>query len=129
MTGKMQLPRNLLTIKADLKKKQYSTFQKELESSLSKDDQYLLHKIRTKTIQLNVNNITRTKAYLDFYLRCPEIEWAFLGHMVSRNGGWNMTDLKGEILSRLMSEKSVQAFFAFLERETGSFFKMPIHSF
>ena len=39
MTGKMQLPRNLLTMKADLKKKQYSTFQKELESSLSKDDQ------------------------------------------------------------------------------------------
>ena len=27
-----------------------------------------------------------------------------------------MTDLRGELLSRLMSEKSVQAFFAFLER-------------
>lgn len=47
-------------------------------------------------------------AYYDYYLRYPEIHWAFLGHMVSRNGGWNMTDLKGDLLSRLLSEKEHQ---------------------
>ena len=80
------------------------------------EDQQLLQMIRLKTKQLNVNNVTRTKAYLDFYIFRPEIHWAFLGHMVSRNGGWNMTDLKGEFLSRLMNEQSKQDFFSFLER-------------
>jgi hypothetical protein len=36
--------------------------------------------------------------------------------MVSRNGGWNMTDLKGEFLSRILSRKEREAFFSFLER-------------
>jgi hypothetical protein len=36
--------------------------------------------------------------------------------MVSRNGGWNMTDLKGELLSRLLTEREQQSFFSFLER-------------
>ena len=44
---------------------------------------------------MNQNNVTRTRAYYQFYKRYPEIHWALLGHMVSRNGGWNMTDLKG----------------------------------
>ncbi|SEI05019.1 Protein of unknown function [Halobacillus karajensis] len=63
-----------------------------------------------------MNNVTRTQAYLDFYLRHPEIEWALLGHMVSRNGGWNMTDLKGEFLAKLLTEKEQTDFFSFLER-------------
>ena len=86
------------------------------EQYLPKENQQLLQRLRLKTAQLNVNNITRTKAYLDFYIAQPEIHWAFLGHMVSRNGGWNMTDLKGEFLTRLMNEKSKQDFFSFLER-------------
>ncbi|MEH7119311.1 DUF2515 family protein [Neobacillus vireti] len=85
-------------------------------SSLTKDEGVLLEKIRWKTQELNVNNVTRTKAYLDFYLRYPDIHWAFLGHMVSRNGGWNMTDLKGEFLPRLMTKKDRLLFFQFLER-------------
>ena len=52
-----------------------------------------------------MNNITRTKAYFDIYQKYPEIHWAFLGHMVSRNGGWNMTDLKGDFLTRLLTKK------------------------
>lgn len=36
--------------------------------------------------------------------------------MVSRNGGWNMTDLKGELLSHLLSESEQNDFFQFLER-------------
>jgi hypothetical protein len=60
--------------------------------------------------------VTRTKAYLDFYRIHPEIQWAFLGHMVSRNGGWNMTDLKGEFLARMLTEKERNSYFSFLER-------------
>lgn len=72
--------------------------------------------IQRQTAQNNLNNITRTKAYLHFFNKFPEIHWAFLGHMVSRNGGWNMTDLKGEFLSRLLSSNEQQSFFTFLER-------------
>jgi hypothetical protein len=112
--GKQLLPGNLLLIKADLKK--YKSVSIPEEQYLSWGDQQLLQMIRLKTQQLNVNNVTRTKAYLDFYIFRPEIHWAFLGHMVSRNGGWNMTDLKGEFLSRLMNDQSKEDFFSFLER-------------
>jgi hypothetical protein len=112
--GKLQLSESLLLIKADLKN--YDSASILEEQHLSWGDQQLLQMIRLKTKQLNVNNVTRTKAYLDFYIFRPEIHWAFLGHMVSRNGGWNMTDLKGEFLSKLMDEESKQDFFSFLER-------------
>ena len=84
--------------------------------NLTTRDETLIRKIKARTSLLNKNNITRTKAYLDFYLQHPEIHWAFLGHMVSRNGGWNMTDLKGSFLSRLLSTKESTSFFMFLER-------------
>ncbi len=112
--GKLQLPEDLLLIKADLKS--YASVSILEEQHLLRGDQQLLQLIRLKTEKLNVNNVTRTKAYLDFYIFRPEIHWAFLGHMVSRNGGWNMTDLKGEFLSRLMNEQSQHDFFSFLER-------------
>ncbi|WP_263297952.1 DUF2515 domain-containing protein [Neobacillus bataviensis] len=83
---------------------------------ISKSEKVFLEQIRSKTAEQNLNNVTRTKAYLDFYLQRPEIQWAFLGHMVSRNGGYNMTDLKGEFLTRLMAKKDRETFFAFLER-------------
>ncbi len=60
--------------------------------------------------------MTRTRAYYQFYKRYPEIHWALLGHMVSRNGGWNMTDLKGDLYTKLLSEKDQFTFFSFLER-------------
>ncbi|WP_432806475.1 DUF2515 family protein [Lederbergia lenta] len=111
---KTRLPVGLIEIKSELKKRQHAITQND--SRLSKKDKELLKRISMKTKQMNVNNVTRTKAYLDFYLNYPEIHWAFLGHMVSRNGGWNMTDLRGDLLSRLMNEKTVQDFFSFLER-------------
>ncbi len=43
----------------------------------------------------NVDNISRTQYYYRYYVRNPEIEWSFLASMVSRNAGWNMTDLEG----------------------------------
>lgn len=114
LLGKLQLPKNLLNTRTRLKNDERASILEERH--LPGEDQQLLQRIRLKTEQLNVNNITRTKAYLDFYIVHPEIHWAFLGHMVSRNGGWNMTDLKGEFLTKLMNEQSKQDFFSFLER-------------
>lgn len=84
--------------------------------ALTKEEKTLIQEVKKQTNEWNKNNVTRTKAYLDFYVQHPEIHWAFLAHMVSRNGGWNMTDLKGEIHSILLSDKEKMAFFAFLER-------------
>lgn len=111
---KRKLPENLHSIKRDLMN--YNRISNLEEHHLSIENQKLLQFIRIKTEQLNINNITRTKAYLDFYTLHPEIRWAFLGHMVSRNGGWNMTDLNGDYLSMLMHEQTKQDFFSFLER-------------
>ncbi|WP_273853925.1 DUF2515 family protein [Guptibacillus spartinae] len=83
---------------------------------LTPEDVKISNQIRERTERANQNNVTRTKAYLDFYLKHPEIHWAFLAHLVSRNAGWTMTDLKGEYLSRLLSQEDQQSFFSFLER-------------
>lgn len=83
---------------------------------LSEKDKKCIELIREQTRQLNQNNVTRTQAYLQFYLKYPEIHWALLGHMISRNVGWNMTDLKGDLLTKLLTERDQKAFFSFLER-------------
>nr|WP_309475268.1 DUF2515 family protein [Bacillus sp. 03113] len=88
----------------------------EIKYELSKKEKAMVEKIKNKTNEFNKNNVTRTNAYYEFYRLHPEIHWAFLGHMVSRNGGWNMTDLKGDLIARLLNEKARQAFFSFLER-------------
>lgn len=86
------------------------------ELFLSSSERQLVQQIKNQTIKLNKNNLSRTKAYLDFHNAHPAIHWAFLGHMVSRNGGWNMTDLRGELLSGFLSEEEKLSFFSFLER-------------
>lgn len=110
---KPQLSERLLRLKKELKKR--SKKPKQIET-LSQSENDFIQKIKRETNRLNQNNVTRTKAYLAFFNRHPEIHWAFLGHMVSRNGGWNMTDLKGGILSKLLTSKEAKSFFSFLER-------------
>lgn len=115
--GFSKLPPSLQTIKEELMEKSeaLSSLLPTVEP-ISKEDELLIDKINKQTNILNRNNVTRTKAYLDFYKNHPEIHWAFLGHMVSRNGGWNMTDLRGDFLSALMTKKECTSFFSFLER-------------
>lgn len=103
----------LKVIKRELTKKAKSTIH---EHQLTDVEHDLITYITRETEKRNINNVTRTEAYLDFYKRFPEIHWAFLGHMVSRNGGWNMTDLKGSLLSWLLSLMEQQEYFTFLER-------------
>ncbi|MRG88284.1 DUF2515 family protein [Salinibacillus xinjiangensis] len=76
----------------------------------------LINDIRQKTLQHNQNNITRTIAYLDYYQHFPEIEWAFLASMVSRNAGWNMTDLKTHTYQNLLSSRMLDYLFMTYER-------------
>lgn len=101
----------LLEIKAELIKSK-----PQFKQVLNEEERWLVDMIYSKTAEHNLNNVTRTKAYLDFYRLHPEIHWAFLGHMVSRNGGWSMTDLKGDLISNLLDKKTKVEFFTFLER-------------
>jgi hypothetical protein len=102
-------------VKKELKKKGRKKTLSHLPD-LSEKDKRWIYFIKEQTRQLNQNNVTRTQAYFQFYLQHPEIHWAFLGHMVSRNVGWNMTDLKGELLTKLLSDKDQKDIFSFLER-------------
>ncbi len=56
----------------------------------------------------NVDNIARTKAYEQFGRKHPEIRWARLAGMVSRNAGWNLTDLTIEPFRSLLSRSTRQ---------------------
>lgn len=82
----------------------------------------IIERIRRETDAANRTNVTRTAAYWDFYARTPELHWAFLAHMVSRNGGWTMTDLQGEHLSRLIGPIRRRNLFRMLERSNALIF-------
>ncbi|QHS24476.1 DUF2515 domain-containing protein [Virgibacillus sp. MSP4-1] len=72
--------------------------------------------IKEQTDKKNINNVERTKAYLKFYLNNREIKWSFLASMVSRNAGWNMTDLKTDTYKNLLSARMSRHLFITYER-------------
>jgi Protein of unknown function (DUF2515). len=84
-------------------------------SGWSGDDRILIERILAETSRLNRNNVSRTEAYRLMYQRHPELHWAMLAHLVSRNGGWNMTDLAGEWLPQLLPGDKRQSVFLLLE--------------
>lgn len=106
----------LSDVKKELKKKSKGKVAAVAPEDLTAWEKELIDAVRQDTRRHNKNNVTRTGTYFDFFVKHPEIHWAFLGHMVSRNGGWNMTDLKGELFTKLLSEKDQEIFFSFLER-------------
>ncbi len=55
-----------------------------------------LNQIKSETRRANRDNISRTIMYEQFYFRHPEIKWSLLAGIVSRNAGWNMTDLESK---------------------------------
>lgn len=83
----------------------------------------IIERIRTETTAGNRNNVTRTEAYRSVYFRTPELHWALLAHMVSRNGGWNMTDLQGEWLPWLLRKEQREGVFRFLEQANALIFQ------
>ncbi|MCD1259806.1 DUF2515 domain-containing protein [Paenibacillus athensensis] len=90
---------------------------------LSAEERQIAARIREQTARHNRNNVTRTEAYWEIYSSHPELHWALLAHMVSRNGGWSMTDLRGELLPRLLSRRTTEALFALLERANALIFQ------
>lgn len=96
--------------------KKLKTAQKGHPKALTDEERGLLDSIRQQTGIQNRNNLTRTEAYLQYFLANPEVHWSLLAHVVSRNGGWGMTDLRGEWFSRISTSGEPNEFFAFLER-------------
>lgn len=89
----------------------------------SSADLKLAGEIAEATSKAGISNITRTKAYLDIYHACPELHWAFLAHMVSRNAGYNMTDLRGSRSAELIEEENIRWCYRFLERSNALIFQ------
>ncbi|WP_071461234.1 DUF2515 family protein [Bacillus massilinigeriensis] len=94
-----------------------------MDYNLSLSERALIQEILLKTSKFNDDNISRTEAYLIYYLDNPEISWAFLASMVSRNGGYNMCDLEGEWFPRLLRAESRRMLFYTYERANWLIFK------
>ncbi|GAE25028.1 uncharacterized protein YppC [Halalkalibacter wakoensis JCM 9140] len=70
----------------------------------------------------NKDNISRTIMYEDFYKKHPEIRWALLAGMVSRNAGWNMTDLQSKWFQKIISSSFRSKLFHTFERANWTIF-------
>lgn len=79
-------------------------------------EQRIIDCIETEIYNHNIDNISRTKAYFDYYEVHPDICWSFLAHMVSRNAGWNMCDLEGNWFPKIINERKRYRFFLTYER-------------
>ncbi|MCF6137537.1 DUF2515 family protein [Pseudalkalibacillus berkeleyi] len=76
----------------------------------------LIEYINRQTKKWNVDNISRTLAYQSFYRHNKEILWPFLASMVSRNAGWNMTDLQIYEFRQILSPEKRYSIFQTYER-------------
>lgn len=83
---------------------------------LSRDEREMVRYIERAVRNMNRSNITRTAAYARMYNTYPELHWALLAHMVSRNGGWGMTDLQGSLFPSLMTGEHRLWTYRMLER-------------
>ncbi len=92
-------------------------------SSQNKPVKNIIQNISSIVHHYNLDNISRTKAYQTFYLKHPEIKWAFLASMVSRNAGWNMCDLKGNLLPHVLKEEMIHTLFLTYERANWMIFQ------
>lgn len=90
--------------------------QRRHQTVLSERDHRLLHYVNEITHKHNKNNISRTKAYMHYYQKNPEIIWALLASLVSRNAGWNMTDLTLKPYKMLFSKEYLRLLFHSYER-------------
>ncbi|WP_394174043.1 DUF2515 family protein [Guptibacillus hwajinpoensis] len=83
---------------------------------------HLIEEIKAITATWNRDNISRTVFYYKFYNKHPEIKWAFLASMVSRNAGWSMSDLSGEWFPRILEEDQLRHLFLAYERANWTIF-------
>ncbi len=86
------------------------------DHNLSQEEAKLIDLIKKETVKYNADNISRTIAYQEYFLRHSEIQWSFLASMVSRNAGYNMTDLENQIFVNGLSSKQRKQLFMTYER-------------
>lgn len=94
-----------------------------LAEAWTEDELQLAEEIANATRKSEISNITRTEAYWAIYEQYPELHWAFLAHMVSRNAGWWMTDLKGSRLQNVLDEEEKKSIYRFFERSNALIFQ------
>lgn len=70
----------------------------------TEEEKTIVYNIKREIEMANMDNISRTQSYQEYYVRNSEIRWAFLASMVSRNAGWNMTDLKGRYYATVLPQ-------------------------
>ncbi|WP_179884770.1 DUF2515 family protein [Bacillus sp. AFS015802] len=87
------------------------------------EDLALYTEILGKVQRGNVNNLTRTSSYLNLFSKHPELHWSFLAHMVSRNAGYHMTDIRSNLLSHVLDDSEQRTLFSFLERCNAAIFE------
>lgn len=85
-------------------------------SQLPPREKQLISNIKKATNRGNIDNISRTIFYALFFKRHKEIRWALLASIVSRNAGWNMTDLESNWFRELLSLKFRSRVFLTYER-------------
>ncbi|WP_020059565.1 DUF2515 domain-containing protein [Bacillus sp. 123MFChir2] len=90
--------------------------QKRKIYSYTNEEKEVVNYIQQQTRLANVDNISRTHAYKEYYERNKEIRWSFLASMVSRNAGWNMTDLEGKYYPKVLSKEIRKQLFHTYER-------------
>ncbi|MFK3936326.1 DUF2515 family protein [Alkalihalobacillus sp. NPDC078783] len=83
----------------------------------------ILEMIKKQLKMFNMDNLTRTSYYERFYHRHPEIRWALLAGLVSRNAGWNMTDLANEWFRTLLPVEDRNRLFAIYEASNWTIFQ------
>jgi hypothetical protein len=83
---------------------------------LTIQEQSIIRQIVSETKKRNIDNITRTDAYFSYFKHHQDIIWSFLASMVSRNGGWNMCDLEGDIFPEILEPKMRKQLFLTYER-------------
>ncbi|WP_419881178.1 DUF2515 family protein [Peribacillus sp. B-H-3] len=96
---------------------------RSLPPDLLDDEMKILYRIKERTEKGNSDNISRTKAYSTFFSVHPEIKWAFLASMVSRNAGWNICDLQGYWMPRILSPEYRHSLFMAYEEANWLIFR------
>lgn len=87
------------------------------------EEQKILKKIQNETEKKNLDNISRTKAYFELYLKQQDMIWSLLASMVSRNAGWNMCDLESSYFQKMLTEKKRHRLYLTYERANWTIFR------
>ncbi|WP_306980033.1 DUF2515 family protein [Alkalicoccobacillus murimartini] len=76
---------------------------------------HYINRIKNQVAKANIDNISRTGFYEHFFYKHTEVRWALLAGLVSRNAGWNMTDLRNQWFRELLTEQDQLRLFAIYE--------------